>query len=499
MGWTQERTLCVWFPDWPLRASVLGKSAPSPDEPYQAVGSDNRVAAATAAALAAGVALGMRRRQAEAVCPAVNTIVRDLGAEAAAFEPVARAVEDLVPRIELAEPGLLFVPVTGAVRYYGGEAPLTERLAKEVEAVAGPGARLGLAAGPFAARMAAQKAAERATDSPFIVADDAAFVESLDLSTVASDDLVATFRWLGITTLGELARLPRPAVLSRFGPAGLTAHRLASGEDRAALTRPIPDDLAVEERFSPPLESLEQAAFVARALAVQLIEELARYGAMPHRVEVEGESATGVVRRRVWRSADPFGDTELAERVRWQLGSWVEGEGIGGGLVRLRLAPADLSDEGRQLALHEDAVAVAEAQRSLLRAQSLVGPDAVLAAEPQGGRDPADRVLWSRWGERPSPVRDAAAPWPGRLPGPAPALVPAAPTPLDVEWDAGTPTRVRLGSRWEPILSWAGPWRRLGKWWEGEGNCDRYQLVTSAGALLIEVADGASRLSGVYD
>jgi protein ImuB len=481
----------VWFPDWPLR----GKSAPLPDEPYQAVGSDNRVAAATAAALAAGVTLGMRRREAEAVCPAVTTIRRDLGAEAAAFEPVARAVEDLVPRIELAEPGLLFVPVTGAVRYYGGEGPLAQRLAKEVEAVAGPGAHLGLAAGPFAARMAA----ERATVSPFIVADDTAFIESLDLSTVAPDDLVATFRWLGITTLGELARLPRPAVLSRFGPAGLIAHRLASGEDRPALTRPIPDDLAVEERFSPPLESLEQAAFVARALAVQLIEELARYGAMPHRVEVEGESAAGVVRRRVWRSADPFGDTELAERVRWQLGSWVESDGIGGGLVRLRLAPADLSDEGRQLALHEDAVAVAEAQRSLLRVQSLVGPDAVLATEPQGGRDPADQVLWSRWGERSAPVRDATAPWPGRLPGPAPALVPAQPQPLDVEWDVGTPTRVRLGSRWEPVLSWAGPWRRLGKWWEGEGHCDRYQLVTSAGAFLVEVGDDGSRLGGVYD
>ncbi|MEE8330461.1 MAG: DNA polymerase Y family protein [Acidimicrobiia bacterium] len=487
-----ERTLCVWFPDWPLR---LLESPPPPDEPYQAVGSDNRVAAVNPAAATAGVALGMSRREAEGVCPTVTTIVRDLGAEAVAFEEVARAVEDLVPRIELAEPGLLFVPVTGAVRYYGGEEPLVERLCKEVERVAGPGAHLGLAAGPFAARMAA----DHATDAPYIVDDDAAFVESLDLSTVAPDDLVDTFRWLGISTLGELAHLPRPAVLSRFGPEGLTAHRLASGEDRAAMTRPIPDDLAVEERFSPPLESLEQAAFVARALSVRLIEELARYGAMPHRVEVEGESSTGVVRNRVWRSADPFGDTELAERVRWQLGSWVEGEGIVGGLVRLRLAPADLSDEGRQLALHEDAVALAEAQRSLLRAQSLAGPDAVLASQPQGGRDPADQVLWRRWGEEASPARDTTAPWPGRLPGPAPALVPTQPPALDVEWEAGTPTRVRLGSRWEPILSWAGPWRRMGKWWEGEGHCDRYQLVTSVGAFLVEVAADGVRLTGVYD
>ncbi len=77
--------------------------------------------------------------------------------------------------------------------------------------------------------------------------------------------------------------------------------------------------------------------------------------------------------------------------------------------------------------------------------------------------------------------------------------MPTQPPALDVEWDAGTPTRVRLGSRWEPILSWAGPWRRMGKWWEGEGHCDRYQLVTSAGAFLVEVADDGARLTGVYD
>jgi protein ImuB len=475
---------------------VLGTEAPQPDELYQAVGHDNRVAAATTAAVAAGVELGMARREAEAVCPTVTTVMRDRGAEVAAFEPVARAVEDLVPRLELAEPGLLFVPVTGAVRYYGGEGPLVERIAKEVDAVAGPGALLGLARGPFAARMAAGLSSP---GDPHIVTDDEAFVSSLDLSTVAPEDLVSTFRWLGITTLGELARLPRAAVLSRFGPLGLNAHRLASGQDRSPMTRPLPADFAVEEHFVPPLESLEQAAFLARAMSVRLIEELAHYGAMPHRVEVEGESAAGVVRRRVWRSADPFGDADLAERVRWQLSSWVEGGGIVGGLARLRLAPADLSDEGRQLALHEDAVALAEAQRSLLRAQSLVGTDAVLAAEPQGGRDPGEQVLWRRWGEQATPERDPAAPWPGRLPGPAPALVPPTPPGLDVEWEAGIPTRVRLRSRWEQVLSWAGPWRKMGKWWEGEGHCDRYQLVTSAGAFLVEVDDAGTRLTGIYD
>jgi hypothetical protein len=61
------------------------------------------------------------------------------------------------------------------------------------------------------------------------------------------------------------------------------------------------------------------------------------------------------------------------------------------------------------------------------------------------------------------------------------------------------PSRVRLGTRWEPILTWSGPWRLSGRWWAGERDADRYQLVTSAGALLCVVADGKAYLAGVYD
>ena len=75
-------------------------------------------------------AAGMRRRQAETLCPAVVTLAADPGAEAAAFEAVAAAVEDLVPRVEVADPGLLFAPVAGAVGYYGGEGPLVARVEK---------------------------------------------------------------------------------------------------------------------------------------------------------------------------------------------------------------------------------------------------------------------------------------------------------------------------------------------------------------------------------
>jgi protein ImuB len=188
--------------------------------------------------------------------------------------------------------------------------------------------------------------------------------------------------------------------------------------------------------------------------------------------------------------------------VRWQLRAWVEGPGAGvrGGLAALRIEPADLSGEGRQLAIGEDPGQDLATQRALAATQAIVGMDGLLQAEPQGGRDPGERVAWYRWGEESSALqRDPAAPWTGRLPSPAPALVPPEPQRFTVEWDLGMPSRVRLGSRWEPVLSWAGPWRRVGRWWQGEGAADRYQIVTSVGAFLCEVRDGETWLIGIYD
>lgn len=485
-----ERTLCIWYPEWALQSA----DAPR-DEPCQAVGEDNRVAAVNERAAAAGIRLGMRRREAEAICPTVTSVIRDVGAEAVSFERVVRAVEALVPKVEVAQPGLLFVPIGGAVGYYGGEAPLSERVAKELNAWSGY--RIGVAVGPFAARQAAALA-----EPVLIVDDDAAFLASLDVAVLKAEDLIATFRWLGITTLGELARLPRDAVVSRFGNEGLAAHRLAAGEDRAPRPRSIPLESAVVERFTPPLVNVEQAAFVARALANRLIESLASEGIAPYRVRIEAEAVDGTIRARTWRSLDPFDDYELAERVRWQLRAWLEGVDVGirGGLAALRIEPADLSGDGRQLALHEDVGGAAQARRSLTEVQTLVGLDGVLQAYPQGGRDPAERVAWHRWGEEPiRPARDPAAPWPGKLPAPSPALVPPNPRPFEIDWNDGFPERARLGSRWIPVLSWAGPWRKVGSWWEGEGPADRYQIVTSAGAFLCEVREGTTWLVGIYD
>jgi protein ImuB len=482
--------MCVWFPMWSLTRS----DAPS-GEPLLVV--DDRVTGASPEVLDAGVTLGMPRREAEALAPFATVLQRDVGEETRRFEPVIAVVEDLVPRVEAVAPGLLYVPVAGALRFYGGEQELAEKVSQTIT----DHHCVGIAHGPFAARWAAATATP---GEPHIVTDTIGFLSGLDLGTLreamGGEEMVDTFRWLGITTLGDLARLPRETLASRFGTPGVQAHRLASGEDRMVDPREIPADFAVEMSFEDPLESLDSVAFASRNLAEKLLRRLRPAGVAPHTVIITAVAASGPERSRVWRSADPFTERALIDRVWWQLRAWVETSGIPGGISSLRIVPEDLSGEGRQLSLLSDESSLIESERALARAQAMLGPDGVLQARAQGGRMPAERVTWSRWGEPETvEVRSADSPWPGSTPAPSPALVPPRLDPIEVEWDGGMPTRVRLGSRWEPVLTWSGPWRLSGRWWAGERDADRYQLVTSVGAFLCVVAGGRVYLAGVYD
>jgi protein ImuB len=503
---------------------------------------DDRVAGASEEVLAAGVTLGMPRREAEALAPFAVVLTRDPGEEARRFEPVVAVVEDLVPRVEVVAPGLMYLPVAGALRFYRTEEKLAEKVGQAItdyfssagggerserwgvsepdsrlesgdmvwaggserserRGVAPPSHQMGVADGPFAARWAAATANGA---EPVIVSDTREFLTRLDLGTLreamGGEEMIDTFRWLGIATLGDLARLPRDTLLSRFGNPGLVAHRLANGEDRTVDPREIPADLSVTMTFEDPLETLDAVAFAGRNLAERLLKGLRSVAVAPHTVIITAVPGRGPERTRVWRSADPFTEKALSDRVWWQLRAWVENDGVPGGITGLRIEPEDLSGEGRQLNLLTDESSMIETERALARTQALLGPDGVLRARPQGGRMPAERVAWSRWGEPEIPPdRDVDAPWPGATPSPMPALVPPRPDPIEVEWDGGMPSRVRLGSRWEPVLTWSGPWRLNGRWWVGEGDVDRYQIVTSVGAFLCVVSAGRVFLAGIYD
>ena len=264
----------MWFPTW----SLARPDAPS-GEPFLVV--DDRVAGASEEVLTAGVTLGMPRREAEALAPFAVVLSRDPGEEARRFEPVVALVEDLVPRVEVVAPGLMYLPVTGALRFYGTEQDLAKRVATALtdyfrEVV--PPIHIGIADGPFAARWAAATATG---EEPVIVSDTREFLSRLDLGTLreamGGEEMIDTFRWLGIVTLGDLARLPRDTLLSRFGNPGLVAHRLANGEDRPVDPATVLRDLArglSADSVVPVLLGVAERDMGVRRLLRAVVEEV---------------------------------------------------------------------------------------------------------------------------------------------------------------------------------------------------------------------------------
>jgi len=522
------RTCCVWCPDWPVvawrrRDAALRDVPVAVLEP--AVGAP-AVRSVSAEARAAGVKVGMRRREAESRCPGSTMVDVDLAGEARAFEDVARAVETFTPRLELDRPGLLSFPTRGPSRYFGGDDALAALVSAAVVEVGVLDARVGIADGRLAARLAARH------EQVVAVGESAAFLAPWPVSVLGDPELASLLVRLGLPTLGAFAALPANAVLARFGPAGQRFHQWANGfdDDPQILTVP-PPDLVETHEFDPPVQRIDMAAFAAKALADRLLERLADRGLACTRVVIEAETEHGERYSRCWRHDGALTPAALAERARWQLEAWLAaGEGrpvdadlaaadvATGGLTLVRLIPDEVVPvDGRQLGFWGgDQAAADRAARVLARVQGMLGHTAVVTPVVQGGRLPGERVHWVPWGEPREPVQEDA-PWPGAIPAPAPARVfdPALPAEL-LDAD-GHPLMVtgRGEASAEPaflrghalancggaVTAWTGPWTHDVRWWDRLARRRRalWQVVVGGTACLVSVEHGHAAIEAIYD
>jgi protein ImuB len=498
----------------------------------------NRVLACSAPARAHGIRRGQRRREAQGRCPELVVLGDDPDRDARAFEPVVAAVEALAPGVEVVRPGLVAVPARGPTRYFGSEPGVAERVVDMVAAETGVQCQVGIAEGLFAATLAAHRgllvAPGRVVEflAPLGIAE-------LDRPTGAGDrgDLVDLLHRLGLRTLGAFAALPIDDVASRFGPAGVRAHRQARGLEERPLARRIPPvELAVTRVLDPPVERVDAAAFAAREPAEQLHVALAARGLACTRLGVRARTGSGEELTRVWHCAEPLTAAGITDRVRWQLDGWLtsRGQRPSAGIAVLNLVPEEVvGGQALQRGLWgETGEADERAGRALVRVQGLLGPEAVVTGVPAGGRDPADRVRLVPWGEEPPMDAETggivvgAAPWPGRLPAPSPTRVPAVPVPAEVLDDTGRPVGVsgravltavphRVAVDGRPprlVLSWAGPWPVSERWWDPDGgrHCARVQAVLDAEpgprantgqqlAVLLACQAGQWRVEGLYE
>lgn len=561
------RIVAVTVPDWPLLAALdrhqrreeeeRGEPAPALDLAAAPVIllDQHRVTHAGAAALAAGVAPGMKRRAARAACPEALVLEADREHESALFELVAAAVDTIAAGVDVLRPGVLLMSARGPARHQGGEAELAERILDAVAELTGWDCAVGIADGPFAALLASPpgrivqsgRSAEYLAPHPIQALRSAPVgpgwghrgqpsatraERRLDLG-----ETVDLLQRLGITTLGDLAALPSAAVADRFGPDVATLHLLARGGEPTppAAHHPTQPILA-ESTLETPLVRTDQAAFIARPLAEQLHTMLVENGLVCTRLRIVARTEGGEEMERTWRHDGALTVADVVDRIRWQCDGWITRARLGGpatgAITRIGLHPLQLAPAGENApALWGSAGEAAQrASRALARAQGLAGEDAVQVPALTGGRLLAEEVTLVPWRSEKPARREG--PWPGSLPRPVPATVFRQPPAVRLEDTAGRPVVVtargllsapparllvaapglpalqraglRAGSGY-PVLGHGAPVVIDERWWARDGTrAARLQLVVRGAsaeetAVLALSRTGEWMLEGLYD
>ncbi len=513
-GQSATRTMMLWCPDWPITATLRDHAIPV-TAPLALI-DRGEVFACSPAARLEGVRRGLRVREAQARCPDLTVKHYDPDLDERVFEPVVAAIEQIMPGVQLVRPGLCAIQIQGPSRYYGGETPAAAALLTTMTALGLTAARIGIADSPFAAEHAA-----RATEVLVGVEQDpiwvvpaggsAQFLGSFPLEVLEEPKLAVLLKRLGMRTLGDFAALAAGDVRNRFGIEGALAHRKACGLNHGSVVaRTPPPELDVAVDFEPALVRIDQLAFAFRTAAESFVDGLRETGLVCTALRVVLHSESGEVSERLWRHPRWFDAEDVLDRVRWQLqgGGLIE-HGLQSGIARVHTIPDTVEDLGD----HADGLWGTGPDESihhgLARVQSMLGHGAVLTASIAGGRMFKDRRVFIPWGDSPpgGPVTPAASsqPWPGQIPGPAPATVFDEPQQVQVLDAQGGSVDVdargmliNVPTRFSPpgetvrmaVHHWAGPWPITERWWDSSGRTlNRFQLVDATGAawlLLLE-------------
>ena len=277
---------------------------------------EEHVIAASEEALPFGVVPGMALRQAEHLCPQATFLPPDPQAAIQLRELISSALYDLAPTVEVHVEGVAWLDVSGVVK--PGESIRESR--RRLRDAIGREPRLGLAPGPFSARLAAA----RARPGRLMQVDEArAFLAPLPSHELPLDaEQLERLDLLGLRTLGAVAAIGPRELESQLGRDGRRAVQLARGLEPDQLTpwRP-PLFTSAHRQFEPPVEDREALLFVARALCDDLAIELGLRGAGAKRVRL----------RLLFESADPEQRDSL---VRHPLSSAAELFGLIGAWIK---------------------------------------------------------------------------------------------------------------------------------------------------------------------
>jgi protein ImuB len=250
-----------------------------------------------------------------------------------ALQQVAEAALGFGSPVAFQAPDTVWVDVSGTSHLFGGTRSLALLLAAHIRAL-GHSARIAVASGPSLARAFARHA--DFDETGVFLADSSRETEqagSLPIGALPiSSDTVAWFARLGLLTLDELRKLPRPALAARLGVDAEAVLELIYGRDAGVLDAYHPEELPFEQQsWDTPLESIEPLLFVLKGLCARLASRLEGRGQAARELllTIQYDKSIAALRRREQElgAASPhdagplFRAAPLIEELKIQLGS----------------------------------------------------------------------------------------------------------------------------------------------------------------------------------
>ena len=411
----------------------------------------------TVAARAADVHAGFTASQALARCPRLQLRRRLPRQEHAAAEILRQTAWAFSAWLEDTADGLCTLDLRGRaeIDHRPWVLALVRRLAAQQLF-----ARIGVAANPDLARLAARRA------RPFLqITEVAAFLAPLSLSDLDPDPTLEMIigGW-GVRTLGALTALPREAVGDRLGPSGVALWDRAAGRTTRTLRfAQLIETYAEVVEFEHGLETLEPLLFVLRRCLEQITQRLADVWLVIAGLNLTLRCDDGTVLERAFTIPDPTGDVDVLFRV---LHHYFETLRTEAPVVALELSVRPTKPVGHQFGLFQAALKDPNGfAETLARLAAVVGDDRVGTPQLESTHRPdAFRVARVDFAA-PPPVPGLVAERPPRY-GPALRRYRPAVTAQVCCDPSGQPLHVEASEASGGIRFALGPWRGSGDWWE---------------------------------
>ena len=286
-------------------------------------------------AQAAGVAPGMPLARAIARCPEATYLPADHARYHRVQERIGALLRDFSDRLETGGLGIFLMDVTHLRPRFPVEHALLHEIIEALQQALDLEFQLGLAGTRFTAEQAARAARP---NTAVVVPPNRgrSFLASLPLETLPIDrDMWRRLTLLGIRTLGDLAALPKMALIRQFGTQAGFLHDLATDSDsRSIYPDTLPPELHREVEFEPPVRDRQRLRHMGERLVAALAHDLQAKGYQAQGLRLEVMDHAG--RRRVAATTvePPSADEQ---RLRYRLHSLLGRFQPSGELVTLRV------------------------------------------------------------------------------------------------------------------------------------------------------------------